>query len=156
MKNNIFSKDAQINLILSNDFKENENVDIHYGNSFSFKDNKNIINSNNINNNYISNDFIKINNFNFSLTPKTVQKFNDYEKIKPQKKENIMIINSNKNIKYEYEYILSLKENEYCINNNLLPKEVIEHFDNINKETDIIKLQFKMKIKVVVEFPKKN
>ena len=143
LKNNIFSKDAQINLILSNDFKENENVDIHYGNSFSFKDNKNIINSNNINHNYISNDYIEINNFNFSLTPKTVQKFNDYEKIKPQKKENIMIINSNKNIKYEYEYILSLRENEYCINNNLLPKEVIEHFDNINKETDIIKLQFK-------------
>ena len=143
LKNNIFSKDAQINLILSNDFKENENVDIHYGNSFSFKGNKNIINSNNINHNYISNDYIEINNFNFSLTPKTVQKFNDYEKIKPQKKENIMIINSNKNIKYEYEYILSLRENEYCINNNLLPKEVIEHFDNINKETDIIKLQFK-------------
>jgi len=145
LKNNIFSKDAQINLILSNDFKENENVDIHYGNSFSFKDNKNIINSNNIKNNYISNDFIEINNFNFSLKPKTVLKFNDYQKIKPQKKENIMIINcnKNKNIKYDYEYILSLKDNEYCINNNLLSKEVIEHFDNINKETGIIKLQYK-------------
>lgn len=145
LKNNIFSKDAQINLILSNDFKENENVDIHYGNSFSFKDNKNIINSNNINNNYISNDFIEINNFNFSLTPKTILQFNDYQKIKPQKKENMMIINcnKNKNVKYEYKYILSLKDNEYCINNNLLSKEVIEHFDNINKEADIIKLPFK-------------
>ena len=145
LKNNIFSKDAQINLILSNDFKENENVDIHYGNSFSFKDNKNIINSNNINNKYIPNDLKEINNFNFSLTPKTVLKFNDYQKIKPQKKENIMIINcnKNKNIKYNYEYILSLKDNEYCISNNFLSKEVIEHFDNINKETDIIKLQYK-------------
>ena len=147
LKQKLFTSDKQIDLLLSNDFNKNENIENNDRNSFSFKDNKNILYSNNISSNI--NDKNEINNFFFTLAPKTINNKFEIQKIVPEKNNNLSIINKkenkNKINKYDYNYILSFKNNKFSKDKNLLPQNVLEHFDNLNKETDNSLLSFSFK-----------
>ena len=148
LKNNINIKDKQTNLLISNDFNDIQKIDVHFSNSISFGCHKNILNSNSIDN---SNNKIEINNFNFTLFPKIIPTFKDKENNNKQKEENIIINNNKLNksriYKYDYDQILSLRNNIFCTNNNLLSKKVLNHFENLNNETDSFIISFKQNYK---------
>ena len=93
---------------------------------------------------------------NFSLFDNNT--FNS-ENIKPINIFNVSIINSknsqNKNNKkYQYETILYLKNNKLSLNNDLLPKNVIEHFKELNEPIEEINLNEKEKNKDKKDFSK--
>ena len=158
LKQKLFTSDKQIDLLLSSDFNKIENNDNNDRYSFSFKDNKNILNSNNLSNNIINKN--EINNFFFTLSPKTINYKFENQKIVPEKNNNLSIINKkenkNKINKYDYNYILSLKNNKFSKDNNLLPKNVLEHFDNLNKETDNSLFSFSLKKNINKKFKKEE
>jgi len=142
LKQNIFVNDKQVNLLLSNDIDKIDNYDNNIDKySFSFKDNKNTTNNN------LSNDIfekVEIKNFYFTLSPKKINnEFENNKKI-PEKNNNLIIINNKDDRKkiYKYDYILSLKNNKFSENNNLLPEKVLCHLNNLNKEKEIISFSF--------------
>ena len=138
LKHNLFINDKQIDLLLtSGDFNKISNIDNIDRNSFSFKDNK-ILNTNNISNNINNN--IAINTFNFTLPPKNA--FLN-KNITSEKNNILSVINNEENKKYDYKCILSLKNNKLSNNNNLLPKKVLQHFDNLKKEKEMFYIYFK-------------
>ena len=146
LKQKLLIGDKQIDLLLSSgDFNKIENID----KSFSFKDNKNL-NSNNISNN-INENSIEINNFNFTLPPKTIKNSFESKNIIPEKNNILSILNKKENKdndkinQYDYSYILSFKNNKLSKNSDSLPKNVLEHFENLNKEKELFPLYFNKK-----------
>ena len=139
LKQKLFISDKQIDLLLSSgDINKIENID-NIDKSFSFKDNKNL-KSNNLSNNIYENN-IQIDNFNFTLSPKTIRIKYECNNIIPEKSNILSIINNkvfkSKTNKYQYSYIISLKNNKLSNNIDLLSKNVLEHFDKFNKEKEL-------------------
>ena len=140
LKEKLFTSEKQSDLLLSSDFTKIENIDNLNKDSFSFKNIKNIFNSNNLSYSLYENENIEINNFNFTLPPKNIQNKFETKKIIPEKNNTLAIINNkgniNKEYKYDYNYILSLKNNKFSNGKNFLPQTVIEHIDKLKKITD--------------------
>ena len=70
------------------------------------------------------------------------------QNIKPDNIWNISFINKqtkNKdNKKYQYEYILSLKNNKLSLNKDLLPKNILEHFKQLKEPIDLININLSL------------
>ena len=93
---------------------------------------------------------------NFSIFDKNG--FNS-ENIKPLNIWNVSIINNKdshdtSNKKYQYKKILSLKDDKLSLNSNLLPKNVLEHFKELNESIELINLDKNIKIKDKKDFNK--
>ena len=104
LKIDLLKKDNQVNIIFTNKTNKKDVIDRDEKNNFSLFDN-NTFNSENIK---------PINIFNVSII-------------------NSKISQNKNNKKYQYEKILSLKNNKLSLNNDLLPKKVIEHFKELNE-----------------------
>ena len=146
LKQKLFISDKKKDLLLSSgDFNKIENID----KSFSFKDNKNLNSNNNSNN--INENNIGINNFNFTLPPKGIKNKFENKNIIPENKNYLSIMNKKENKDndkinhYDYSYILSFKNNRLSNNSDSLPKNVLEHFENLNKEKELFSFNFKEK-----------
>ena len=137
LKKNILNKDEQTNSLLLNELNNIQNSNNFDKNSFSFKNNY-MINSKNSD---IKENF-KINNFSFSLPKKEDKIKFENKKIIPEKNNNLSFINNKENKKYEYDYILSFKNNQFSENNDLLSQKVINHFEDLRKETDYLSFHF--------------
>ena len=136
LKQNILNSNKKISSLLSNDLNNNQNSD-NFDKSFSFKyNNTNLINSNILSNKEDSKEIMEINNFNFSLPPKSKKTKFENIKIIPEKNNNLLIINKKETKKYDYNYILDFKKNKLSENNNYLTQNVIKHFEELNKESD--------------------
>ena len=138
LKKNIVNNN-QTNSLISNESNNIQNSDIFDKSSFSFKNCNNKLNSNYLE---LKNNF-EINNFNFTLSKKDDKIKFENKKIVPEKNDNLSIINNKENKIYEYDYILSFKNNQFSQNNDLLPQKVIKHFEDLVKETDNLSFIFR-------------
>ena len=141
LKQNINNNDKCVGLLMSNDL--NSIGDNAERESFSFKNNNTYLLNSNSNKKQKEN--IEINNFYFSLSPKKDKNKFEIQKIQPEKNNNLIILNNkdNKNInKYDYDYISSFKNNKLSTNNNLLPQNVIDHLENMNKTSESVPFSF--------------
>ena len=107
--NNLLKCDNQVNIILSKDINKIEENDSNEKNNFSL---------------FNKNTF-------------------DIENIKPHNIWNVSFINTNNSQntnhkKYQYEYILSFKNNKSSLNNDLLPKDTLDHFKELSEPNEVI------------------